>query len=136
MKKILFLAAVLLFPLMVNGQNLNTLDPDEDILPMQLVEEKPSFQGGDSNTFSKWVNENLVYPEICRENYVQGRVTLQFVVTKDGSIANVKVLRGVDPLLDKEAIRVVSSAPKWEPGKQRGIPVNVAYTFPVIFRLE
>ena len=134
MKKILFLAAVLLFPLMVNGQNLNTLDPDEDIIPMQLVEEKPSFQGGDLNTFSKWVNEHIVYQEKFAE--ATGRVTLKFIVAKDGSVVNVKVLRGVDPLLDKEAVRVVSSSPKWEPGKQRGQAVNVEYTFSVIFRVR
>ena len=109
---------------------------EEEAIPFQLVEEKPSFQGGDANTFSKWVNQRLVYPEIAKENGVQGRVTLQFTVEKDGSITKVKVLRGVDPSLDKEAIRVVSSSPKWTPGKQRDRAVPVTYTFPVIFQLR
>ena len=108
----------------------------EEAIPFQLVEEKPSFQGGDANKFSKWVNQRLVYPEITWKNGVQGRVTLQFTVEKDGSITNVKVLRGVDPALDKEAIRVVSSSPKWTPGKQRERAVPVTYTFPVIFQLR
>ena len=109
---------------------------EEEAIPFQLVEEKPSFQGGDANQFSKWVNTRLVYPEIAKENGVQGRVTLQFTVEKDGSVTKVKVLRGVDPSLDKEAVRVVSMSPKWKPGKQRDRAVPVTYTFPVIFQLR
>ena len=109
---------------------------EEEAIPFQLVEEKPSFNGGDANEFSKWVNSRLVYPEIAKENGVQGRVTLQFTVNTDGSVSNVKVLRGVDPSLDKEAVRVVSSSPKWKPGKQRDRAVKVTYTFPVIFQLR
>ena len=109
---------------------------EEEAIPFQLVEEKPSFQGGDANQFSKWVNSRLVYPEIAKENGVQGRVTLQFTVEKDGSVTKVRVLRGVDPSLDKEAVRVVSMSPKWKPGKQRDRSVPVTYTFPVIFQLR
>ena len=109
---------------------------EEEAIPFQLVEEKPSFNGGDANEFSKWVNSRLVYPEIAKENGVQGRVTLQFTVNADGSVSNVKVLRGVDSSLDKEADRVVSSSPKWKPGKQRDRAVKVTYTFPVIFQLR
>ena len=109
---------------------------EEEAIPFQLVEEKPSFNGGDANEFSKWVNSKLVYPEIAKENGVQGRVTLQFTVEKDGSVTNVKVLRGVDSSLDKEAVRVVQSSPKWKPGKQRDRAVKVTYTFPVIFQLR
>ena len=109
---------------------------EEEAIPFALVEEKPRFQGGDANTFSKWVNSKLVYPEIAKENGVQGRVTLQFTVNTDGSVSNVTVLRGVDPSLDKEAVRIVSSSPKWEPGRQRERPVKVTYTFPVIFQLR
>ena len=109
---------------------------EEEAIPFQLVEEKPSFQGGDANQFSKWVNQRLVYPEIAKENGVQGRVTLQFSVEKVGSVTKVKVLRGVDPSLDKEAVRVVSQSPKWKPGKQRDRAVPVTYTFPVIFQLR
>ncbi len=109
---------------------------EEEAIPFQLVEEKPSFNGGDANEFSKWVNSKLVYPEIAKENGVQGRVTLQFTVNADGTVTNVKVLRGVDSSLDKEAVRVVSSSPKWKPGKQRDRAVKVTYTFPVIFQLR
>ena len=109
---------------------------EEEAIPFQLVEKKPKFQGGDANDFSKWVNSKLVYPEIAKENGVQGRVVLQFTVNPDGSVSNVKVLRGVDASLDKEAVRVVSSSPKWEPGRQRDHAVKVTYTFPVIFQLR
>ena len=109
---------------------------EEEAIPFQLVEEKPSFQGGDANQFSKWVNSRLEYPEIAKENGVQGRVTLQFTVEKDGTVTKVRVLRGVDPSLDKEAVRVVSMSPKWKPGKQRDRAVPVTYTFPVIFQLR
>lgn len=109
---------------------------EEETIPFQLVEEKPTFQGGDANEFTKWVNSKLVYPEIAKENGVQGKVTLQFTVNTDGSVSNVKVLRGIDSSLDKEAVRVVSSSPKWKPGKQRDRPVKVTYTFPVIFQLR
>ncbi len=109
---------------------------EEEAIPFQLVEEKPSFNGGDANEFSKWVNSKLQYPEIAKENGVSGRVTLQFTVEADGRVTNVKVLRGVDESLDKEAVRVVSSSPKWKPGKQRDRAVKVTYTFPVIFQLR
>ena len=109
---------------------------EEEAIPFQLVEEKPSFMGGDANQFSAWVNKRLVYPEIAKEYGVQGRVTLQFTVEKDGSVTKVKVLRGVDPSLDKEAVRVVSMSPKWKPGKQRDRAVPVTYTFPVYFQLR
>ena len=109
---------------------------EEEAIPLHLVEEKHSFQGGDANQVSKWVNQRLEYPEIAKENGVQGRVTLQFTVEKDGTVTKVKVLRGVDPSLDKEAVRVVSMSPKWKPGKQRDRAVPVTYTFPVIFQLR
>ena len=109
---------------------------EEEAIPFQLVEKKPSFQGGDANDFSKWVNSRLVYPEIAKENGVQGRVTLQFTVEADGRVTNVRVVRGVDESLDKEAVRVVSSSPKWKPGRQRDRAVKVTYTFPVIFQLR
>ena len=109
---------------------------EEEAIPFALVEIKPSFNGGDANEFSKWVNSHLVYPDIAKENGVMGRVMIQFTVKADGQLANIKVLRGVDPSLDKEAVRVVSMSPKWKPGQQRGKNVNVTYTFPVIFQLR
>ena len=109
---------------------------EEDAIPFFVVEQKPSFNKGDANEFAKWVNARLVYPELAKENNVQGRVTLQFTVEADGRVSNVRVLRGVDESLDKEAVRVVSSSPKWEPGRQRDRAVKVTYTFPVIFQLR
>ena len=84
---------------------------EEESIPFALVEKKPSFMGGDANTFSAWVNQHLEYPEVARENGVSGRVMLQFTVNPNGSVTDVKVLRGVDPALDKEAVRVVSMSP-------------------------
>ena len=109
---------------------------EEEEIPFVMVEEKPKFMGGDENTFTRWVAERLVYPEIAKENSVQGRVILQFRVNTDGSVSDVTVVRGVDPSLDREAVRVVSSSPRWEPGRQRNKPVRVVYTFPVIFQLR
>ena len=109
---------------------------EEEAIPFQLVEEKPKFNGGDANEFSKWVNQRLNYPDVAKENGVQGRVMLQFTVGTDGAVSGVKVLRGVDPSLDAEAVRVVKSSPKWTPGKQRDRKVKVTYTFPVIFQLR
>ena len=104
-------------------------------------EEKPTFMGGDANLFSKWVNERLVYPEDAKKAGIQGRVTLSFTIDPDGRVGKVKVLRGVHPSLDAEAVRVVSMSPDWRPAKNiapSGLyytskPVN--YVFPVIFRL-
>ena len=109
---------------------------EEESIPFALVEKKPSFMGGDANTFSAWVNQHLEDPEVARENGVSGRVMLQFTVNPNGSVTDVKVLRGVDPALDKEAVRVISSSPKWEPGRQRDRAVKVTYTFPVVFQLR
>ena len=105
-------------------------------IPFQLVEEKPSFQGGDINQFLKWVRENQIYPEIAKENGIQGRVTVRATINTDGSLTDIMVVRGVDPSLDKEAIRVVSQSPKWKPGKQGGKAVPVTYNFPVTFQIR
>lgn len=107
-----------------------------EAIPYQTVEVKPSFNGGDANDFSKWVNSRLVYPKIAFDNGVQGLVRIQFIVNADGQVINVKVLRGVDSSLDKEAVRVVSSSPKWTPGKQGGKNVAVSLIFPVFFQLR
>jgi protein TonB len=92
--------------------------------------------GGDENTFTKWVHERIIYPEIAKENGVQGRVVLSFIVDADGYVKNVTVLRGVDPSIDKEAVRVVSSSPRWKPGRQRDRNVRVRYNFPLNFQLR
>lgn len=108
----------------------------EEFIPFAIVEDKPTFQGGDANTFTKWVYGNIVYPELAIENGIQGRVTVQFTIDKDGSVKDVQVLRGADSTLDKEAVRVISKSPKWSPGKQRGKAVKVKYTFPIIFQMR
>ena len=107
----------------------------DEAAPLQMVEVKPSFMGGGANEFSEWVNQRLNYPEIAKENGVQGRVLLQFTIDIDGSVKDVKVFKGVDSSLDAEAVRVVSMSPKWEPGKIDGKPVAVTYIYPVIFQL-
>ena len=109
---------------------------DKEPVPFQLVDEKPTFQGGDANKFSQWVNSNLNYPDEAKEKGIQGRVTISFTVSSSGKVCDVKVLRGVDPILDKEALKVVEASPEWTPGKSNGKPVAVTYTFPVIFHLR
>ena len=101
----------------------------------QVVEEMPEFPGG-MQEMMKWLGANIKYPTICQENGVQGRVAVQFVVTREGDITDAAVAKGVDPYLDAEALRVIKSMPKWKPGKQRGKEVNVKYTLPVVFRLQ
>ncbi|TLX76889.1 energy transducer TonB [Labilibacter sediminis] len=100
-----------------------------------IVEEMPVFPGGDTE-LRKYIAQSVKYPVIAQENGIQGRVYVQFVVGTDGAVTQVKVARGVDPNLDKEAIRVVQSMPKWKPGKQRGKAVKVSYTVPINFVLQ
>lgn len=114
-----------------------TLEKNPDaVLPFAAVEVKPAFEGGDANEFSKWVNSQIEYPQAAVDQKIEGKVILQFTVNKLGEVKDVKVVRGVNELLDNEAVRVVESSPKWEPGNQNGIPVSVNYTFPVIFRIQ
>ncbi|MBQ5981396.1 MAG: energy transducer TonB [Prevotella sp.] len=100
-----------------------------------VVEQMPSFPGG-NEALMKFLSENVKYPVVAQENGVQGRVVVSFVVERDGSITDVKVVRSVDPSLDKEATRVVKSMPNWIPGKQNGAAVRVKYNVPVSFRLQ
>ena len=100
----------------------------------QVVEEMPEFPGGMAECM-KWLAQNIKYPAEAQEKGIQGRVIVQMVVEKDGTITHAKVVRGVDPLLDTEALRVVNSSPKWKPGKQNGEAVRVKYTLPIMFRL-
>ena len=110
----------------------------EDSVPFQMVDVKPSFNGGDANEFSKWVNANLRYPADAKAEKVQGRVVVTFDVKEDGKVGNVKVLRGVQgyPSLEAEAVRVISESPAWKPGEKEGKKVPVTYTFPVTFSLK
>lgn len=108
---------------------------EEENKLFDIVEQQPMFPGGQT-ALMKYLSEHTKYPVVAQENGVQGRVTVQFVVEKDGSISDVHVLRGVDPSLDKEAVRVVKSMPRWTPGKQNGVNVRVNYRVPVLFRLQ
>jgi len=100
-----------------------------------IVEDMPVFPGGEL-ALRKYIAQSIKYPVIAQENGIQGKVFITFVVDKDGSVTNARVARGVDPSLDKEALRVVNSLPKWKPGKQRGKPVKVSYTVPINFVLQ
>ena len=100
-----------------------------------VVEEMPSFPGG-TGALMSFLSSNIKYPVVAQENGVQGRVIVGFVVERDGSITDVKVMRSVDPSLDREAQRVVRAMPRWKPGKQNGSAVRVKYTVPVVFRLQ
>ena len=109
-------------------------EPEEQEI-FDVVENMPEFPGGQAALMS-YLAKNIKYPTIAQENGTQGRVIIQFVVNRDGSIVDARVARGVDPYLDKEALRVVNSMPKWKPGMQRNKPVRVKYTVPVMFRLQ
>lgn len=100
-----------------------------------VVEKYPEFPGG-TPELMKFLSKNIKYPVIAQENGIQGRVVCSFVVNRDGSIVDIQVMRGVDPSLDKEAVRVIGTMPKWKPGEQRGKPVRVRFILPVQFRLQ
>lgn len=108
---------------------------DEQPMNIAMVEQKPQFPGGEAEMY-KWLGNNIVYPPAAAEEGVSGRVVVEFVVGKDGSITNVKVVRPRHPALDKEAVRVVKAMPKWIPGRNNGQPVKVTYTLPVTFKLQ
>ncbi|MBR4970032.1 MAG: energy transducer TonB [Alistipes sp.] len=108
----------------------------EDDQPFVKVEQMPSFMGGDLMTFRNWVMTKLRYPQIAQENNITGRVLLQFVIEKDGSLTNIQVIQTPDSSLSDEAIRVLKTSPKWTPGKQRNQAVRVKYTLPVDFRIQ
>ena len=108
---------------------------EEENKVFDIVEEMPSFPGG-MGALNKYLHDNVHYPVVAQENGVQGRVTISFVVEKDGSVTDVKVAKSVDPSLDKEALRVVRGMPRWTPGKQNGATVRVKYNVPVVFRLQ
>ena len=107
----------------------------EETKVFDVVEEMPQFPGGQA-ALLEYLSKNIKYPVVAEENGIQGKVIVTFVVERDGSISDVKVVKSVDPSLDKEASRVVKSMPKWQPGKQNGSAVRVKYTVPVQFRLQ
>ena len=109
-------------------------EPEEEEIFM-VVEDQPEFPGGTA-ALLEYLRKNIKYPAICRENNIQGRVLVTFIVNKDGAIGEPEVVKSVNPSLDKEALRVISQMPNWKPGSQRGKPVRVKYTVPVNFRLN
>jgi len=111
-------------------------DEEEEVL-FAIVEDKPLFNGKDAETaFREWVHSKVVYPPVAQENGISGRVFIEFAISRTGDVEEVRLLRGVDPLLDNEALRVIRSSPKWTPGYQRGKPVKVKYQFQLQFRLN
>jgi len=113
------------------------VEEEEEAVLFAIVEDKPMFQGKDADVgFRAYVNANTVYPPVAQENGITGRVILEFTIGTDGSVTDVRILRGVDPLLDNEAMRVVRGSPRWTPGMQRGKPVKVKYQFPFYFQLN
>lgn len=111
--------------------------PERNSNIIGLIATQPKFQGSSPNEFAKWVNQHLIYPETAKKNGIQGRVMIQYTIGKDGCVTNVSVIQGAETSLNKEAVRVVSSSPKWTPGKdEEGNPVSVTYTFPVVFQLR
>ncbi|HPX98355.1 MAG TPA: energy transducer TonB [Bacteroidaceae bacterium] len=109
-------------------------EPEEEEIFM-VVEDQPEFPGGTA-ALLEYLRKNIKYPAICRENNIQGRVLIQFIVNRDGTVVDPEVVRSVDPNLDREALRVISTMPKWKPGLQRGKPVRVKFTVPVNFKLN
>ena len=108
---------------------------DEEPIDFYKVEEKPVFPGGEK-AFYKYLSNNIKYPETAMKNKIQGTVWVKFIIEKDGSISNVKVIRDANPDLNKEALRVIKSMPNWKPGKQNGKPVRVSYQVPIRFSLN
>jgi len=113
------------------------IEEEEEEVLFAIVEDKPLFNGKDAETaFREWVYSKVVYPPVAQENGIAGRVFLEFAISRTGDVEDVRLLRGVDPLLDNEAIRVIRMSPKWTPGYQRGKPVKVKYQFQLVFRLN
>ena len=100
-----------------------------------IVEVKPTFRGGDVDKFREWVRSKVVYPQAAQENRIHGRVYLTFIIEKDGTLTNVKIVKGVDPLLDEAAKKAIEASPKWSPGLQRGSPVRFRYNIYLNFTL-
>lgn len=115
----------------INDLDYGPEDTSDEIIPFMPSEDMPVFPGN----VQKWITQRVRYPQLAAEAGIQGKVYIQFVVEKNGSVSNIKVVRGVDELLDKEALRVISEMPKWTPGKQRGKAVRVSYTMPITFKL-
>ena len=128
--KVALMMLVLFFSFMTS-----TAQTKKNNMVFDVVEVMPQFPGGQI-AMLKYIMENIKYPKQIMEEGIQGRVTVRFIVEKDGRVSNVRLLRSVQSALDKEAIRVVKSMPKWTPGKQNGKPVRVRFNLPVMFKLN
>ena len=128
--KVALMMLVLLFSFMTS-----TAQTKKNNMVFDVVEVMPQFPGGQI-AMLKYIMENIKYPEQAMKEGIQGRVAVRFIVEKDGSISDVKPILSVHPLLNKEAVRVVESMPKWSPGKQNGKPVRVRFNLPVMFKLN
>ena len=128
--KVALMMLVLLFSFMTS-----TAQTKKNNMVYDVVEVMPQYPGGQI-AMMKYIMENIKYPKQIMEEGIQGRVTVSFIVEKDGRVSNVRLLRSVQPALDKEAVRVVKSMPKWTPGKQNGKPVRVRFNLPVMFKLN
>lgn len=106
----------------------------DEVINFYVIEDKPEFPGGEA-ALLQWVAKNTQYPPIAKDMGIKGKVFVQFIIDKEGKVTNVEIIRGVDPSLDKEALRVVKSMPSWKPGKQRGKPVKVSFQIPINFTL-
>ena len=137
MKKICFILTVVLAVAVCGKVYAQThVLPFDRALTLVQVEEKPKFQNGEPNAFVRWIYSELKYPEQAVKENLEGKVVMQFTISKDGSVTNVKVMRGSHPALDEEAVRVIQNCPKWEPAKVKGEPVDVVYTMPVVFKMQ
>lgn len=117
------------------GGNGGPFDPGDAIYDFAVIEDMPKFQGKDYNAFTTWINSKIVYPREAQRMNIQGRIMVEFIVEKDGSLSGIQARQG-DPLLIAEAVRVVKSSPKWTPGRQRNKPARVKMVVPVVFRLQ
>lgn len=124
-----------------NTEYVFTIDDDveeviEEVTPFYIVEDMPTFNGGDMSEFWKYAMKEIKYPELAAENGISGTVYMQFTVSTSGYVTDVKIIRGVHPDLDEESIRVIKNSPRWEPGKQRGKKVPVIMSLPMKFILQ
>lgn len=133
MKFTLFLLLIIM-AMPLSAQTEGATD-NEPVYNMAMVQQQPKFPGGASEMY-KWLGNNIKYPEEAKKEGVSGKVIVDFVITKTGKTDKVRVVRGLHPALDEEAVRVIKAMPAWTPGKQNGQPVNVSYTLPITFRQQ
>jgi protein TonB len=108
-------------------------DGEKSDEPFIMVEVPPTFKGGGIEKFRDWVQKRTIYPQIAQDNGIQGKVSVSFVIERDGSVSNVKIVKSVNPILDTEAVKAIESSPQWNPGLQRGRPVRVRFVIPLVF---